>query len=403
MNQDGILNFKKNLDRLALIVLVGYLCNTFYAYAMSHIFKKGYPFDTFLCNPNYIFTDFFNHVRISADLNPYHNEGSNYFPFGVLIAYPFSFLMRKVSLFTFFTISLAIYGYWIRDLYLDYSKKVKDPFDIILPFIILFTLSYPFLFAVDRANFEIFIFFFLMFFLYNYKKHPYLSSLSLAAAIAMKLSPAVFIFLYLSEKKYKQAAITTGFTVLLTLLSILSFKGDIMTNIHGMFALQESYVKLYAVGNFGYEFSHSFFTFIKFVLYTIGAESLIGLALKFYVLIILGLFGGLVFLLLKKNFTFFGKLSLLTLAMISFPNVSADYRLIHVFLIIFMLLKENQLFISNKLYDYLIISLGLLLIPKSYHLVGEQLSLGMILNPLLLLFLMFMILKNELSLWKNRI
>ena len=66
-------------------------------------------------------------------------------------------------------------------------------------------LTYPFLFTMDRGNIEILLFISLLFFLYYFLQKKFvLSAIFLSIAIAMKAFPAVFLILYLPEKKYRE-------------------------------------------------------------------------------------------------------------------------------------------------------------------------------------------------------
>ena len=412
MEQENIRNFKKTLYRLALIVLIGFLSNVLYNYIFGNWYKRGYPYNTFVFNPDDIFGDFVNllpNVK-TWPLNPYFNEEgvwASYFPFSFIVAYIFHlidhYFIRNISILSFFAMFFLAYGYWIRDIYLDYSKKMQNSIELVIPFIVLFFLNYPLLFMLDRANFESFVFIFLMYFLYAYNKRPYLSALSLAAAISMKFFPAIFVCLYLSERKFKQAAATVFFAFGLTLLSLLCFKGDIVTNVSGMLMWQKKYFESFAVGNSGYPFSHSFFTFVKSIMYfnlpefNVSVQT-IRTILNEYILTVLACFTGIFFFILKDRVSFFGKFTLLTLASLAFPYVSTDYRLIHILLIVFLIFRENPKFASNKLYESFVFLLGLLLIPKSYKIKQELMNLGMIVNPMLLFVLMGIVIYNEIKL-----
>lgn len=103
------------------------------------------------------------------------------------------------------------------------SKLERNVFAISM----LFTV--PFLYQFERANLIFLVMTLTMLFLaWKDEKNPVLrelSYLSLAAAAGMKLYPAIFGFLLIREKKYKEAARLTGYGLALFVLPFICFDG----------------------------------------------------------------------------------------------------------------------------------------------------------------------------------
>ena len=86
-------------------------------------------------------------------------------------------------------------------------------------------------------------------------------------------------------------------------------------------------------------------------------------------------------LLIRKEVSYWQKVYILVAMLLLLPQVSYDYKLIHLFFPLLFFLKSSQ---SSK-YDYLYAMIfGLLMIPKDYFWLVSDVSIAVIINPLLL-------------------
>jgi hypothetical protein len=280
-------------------------------------------------------------------------------------------------------------------------------------------MSYPFLFTIDRANAELYTFLFLCGFAYFYNSFNHYKSLfaliCLSLAIAMKPFPAIFLVLLASEKKWKNILYVIIFAALITIFSLLCFQGSILENIQGLRRNQAMFVQDYVIGSGGWPYGVSLFGLIKviaaFVLKIskdIGIISSsdivrtffdwVSLLLRPYSVLSLIIVGLVSLYILTKEKIFWKKLALLVFVMNVIPPTSGDYRLLNLFIPLAFFINEPK---SSKFDLAYLILFGLLLIPKNYFIIPAMtdmgLSIGVIINPLLMLIFGFLIIKEGLS------
>ena len=137
------------------------------------------------------------------------------------------FLPSNVAFIVFTVIVLTFF------LYVNYSNLSSSIKEQSIKNVFVFSfLTYPFLFVVDRANIEAFVFIFLYLFISFYRKQrTIISIIFLSFAISMKLFPAVFLVLLLSDKKYKEAIYTVLLVMIISICGYLSYNGELIQNI----------------------------------------------------------------------------------------------------------------------------------------------------------------------------
>lgn len=366
----------KRISLLSFLVLLGFSFSILYHYIQGILLEKPYPANTFLFLPKYFLTDFRDVYVESMELNPYIGKHSAQFPFMVLLGKIFSFFPSYLSILIFYIIGIAILSYFAVK-YLRFGSGYASATSI---FIICF-LSYPFLISVDRGNFEFLLFIFLLVFLSLFEREKYLwSTLPLAMAIGMKLYPAIFLFLFVSEKKWKEFFLTCGLVFALSITSLLLFKGGIYLNI--MYLLQMS----------NFSDNHLFTEFTSILPGTkiqrgVSILSLIkifqgingSIPSKFWTdnfkiiyMMIATLIGvGVTLHVTLKQKYFWKKVAILVFLTLLLPPLSGDYKLIHIFLPLFFYVNTDQ----KSKWDYVYIFLfGLLLIPKDYYIFPQFVS-----------------------------
>jgi putative copper resistance protein D len=84
--------------------------------------------------------------------------------------------------------------------------RTENRIDYVRNVFVFAFLTYPFLFNIDRSNFECLLFVHQALFIYFYTRKKYLlSSIFLSFAVAMKAYPVIFLLLFIADKKFKEA------------------------------------------------------------------------------------------------------------------------------------------------------------------------------------------------------
>ena len=407
----------KKLNIITGIVLAGFIIAVVYHYILGNIFHLDYPYNTFLFNPKVRFSDFtINMYSIfrTNEFNPYNQNWAyvNYFPFGVWIQYLFTKIPLLLSFLIFMITSIVYYGIY------NY-KNIKSilptnyNFNIITSFFVISFLSYPFLIWFDRANFEILIFLFVSLFAYFFAKEKYLiSALILSIPIAIKGFPLIFLILFLKKLKFKEIFYCLSVVFLLTFLSFLLMKGDLLTNLICYSNQLKLYMDDYAIHNNGLGFGSSLFGIVKFIIFWLNGcfksfvinDYFFGFTSFVYVC------GSQIFDFINKALTIFNPISmLLSLAIfcyvffiekelwkqillivicsIIFMPVSGDYKLLHLLIPMWLFLNSQIKSKTDLIYTILF---GLILIPKNYlqfvdpNIPNSFFSISIVINPVIL-------------------
>lgn len=344
--------------------------------------------DSFLFNPSDRFMDYFNTLTVSQDVYSEVGIGRGYFPFTYVvlniikviftsshIGYFITFLLVSIILIIFYTILLE-----------------KDWKSILLVSILSF-LSYPMIFTFDRANIEYLVFGFLLLFFIAYKKERYkTAAVLLALPICMKLYPAVFILLFLNKKQIKAFFICVIVSMILMSSSYFLINGTIET-IPVAIENFRFFTNTYGKTESGVQFSHTLWSGLNYLSEVTSGKLINPSYMTAYTIIIV-----MVALVLACYIIFIEKedwkaITILTIMMITFPHVSFDYTLIHMYIpiLFFIITKE-----TNE-WEKIVFSvlLGLSIIPMNWLQTvihgNITLNLGLIIRPLVLLAIMVII------------
>lgn len=389
---------KENKTKLLVfILLAGFILSLVYHYIIGNYFHKGMPLNTFLFSTNDQFMDF---------VNVYISKLSVYFPFGNLIINIFC-LIKPMN----FSLLLFLLSSIIPIFYYFWKNLQGDSTITTITNTLVFSLfSFPILFLLDRANFESFVFIFLILFVYLYQKGKFnYAIIPLSFAIAMKLFPAVFIILLFSDKKYKHILWTVLLVIGLTVGSSLILYGSITQYFHQLVNNTDFYTNNYVIGDGGFDFGNSLFGLIKCAIYSLHLGAGIPFLLKPYSLLVLFLAGSISLYTIFIETQFWKQIALLVFMMNLLPHVSADYKLVYLFIPLFLFInskidnsqtefvsKKRFLDDDNKL-DYLyVILFGLLLIPKNYRLFSNLYD-GVYLDPILMISISYLIIRSGIS------
>jgi hypothetical protein len=379
------------IDLIGLIVIVGFAVAVFHCYVKGAYDGRGYPYNTFLFQPDDHFNDFNNALRCVDPSfggpawdpemrNPIWKLG---WPFINLVHYPFVPLGLRwgavVSQALFITGFLA----WVSR-YLKGSGAVVTVRNVM----VFSFLTYPFLFALDRTNLEIFVWLFLaIFFACHGTPRHRIGLVALAAAVAMKALPGVYLVLLWCDRRWKDSLVVGMLAIGLNLAAATVLPGGFSHNIdRWLFQTTDFYQKEMVVGNGGLMFGNSLWGAGKIVLG--GMRSLVNPAVANlqlpYLIACFAAFALVVLYVVRYESVWWKRVALLSFSMILLPFVSADYRLLHVFFPLFMFIDSGDRGRYAKFYAVLF---ALLLIPKGYvHLRPDrQVTIQVILNPLIMI------------------
>ena len=397
---------------VATIIVVGFVMAAFYHYFMGTYLGLGYPFNTFLFAPGDRFNDFYNNYRQitltgKGVFLPEHGL-SNYLFF---LPSLFSFHSQALAYVFYagtFLVYLLFYNY--RNFRKIRPADGRDVGTIRDTFIFTF-MTYPVLFVIDRGNQEMYIFIMLslsMFFYYR-EKHL-LSALLLGLAVHIKMYFAVFLLLYLADKKYREIRIVVYLFIILPFLASVTdgwlfpavqFSDSTFAFLKTAASSGNWYNTLYVLHDDGAAYCSSLYGAFKAILYFLfphiqgGSLPVYRLFRTYFPLSLF--FAGIValyILLLEK--VAWRRVTLATLSLILFPFVTADYRLIMLFIPLWMFINAKERSPHDALYAALF---GLLLIPKDFFIIRRSISVSVIINPLLITTFMIFLVREGFGAW----
>ena len=357
---------RRRLVLLASIVLIGTSAAVVFHYVMAYYLGRGYPYNTFLFLPSDHFNDWNNTYRYVLHFLEGRPAPFVYFPLAFLFVAGATLLPMSVGL------ALLSLGYvsglttllWRHALDALPSRQLKLQYAVILV-----VLSYPVLFTLDRGNLEMLVFLLVggvFYFVYR-RESAWGAGLCLAAAIAMKLYPATLIVLLLAERRLKAAAVaafgavalTAGATGALALLT-----GQTMQSVwHQAYAEKGTYQGIQVDAGAGMQHSHTLWGLLRAPsLLLHGAEQ--PWQHTAYVLAVVAIFALLATHAVFREGESWRKATLMVIAAITLPFVSADYTTPLIYFPLVMFLNSRRV----SRYDLVYVALfGVLLIPVDYR------------------------------------
>ncbi|MCX6008145.1 MAG: glycosyltransferase 87 family protein [Chloroflexi bacterium] len=393
---------EEKISLLVLIIVAGFSIAVAYHYVMGYYLSKPWPASTFLHIPGARFFDFDKVVRQSAALDPFGEDIGGFAgaPFAQFVGYLFSLIrpaLLRLPIFfgSFFVVFILMVKHHL------YSLKSKlTSYQLLAIFAIVF-LTYPVLFAVDRANFDLLVVLCLFLFAFTYERRKYkASTVFLALAIALKPYAAIFIIVYALDKKFKDGLLVIFNAVFLTVLSLSLFKDGLFAETQKYFHALFNTVDYLSVGN------QQAFTSDLYGLLTVGMKFIgdrLGTTIYLpahpearilYAIVAIIVFIYFVIYLWEKPKPLWKTIAVLTILIVLLPYNSADYRLTYLFVPMLMYMAINE----KTRNDLLIIILwGLLLVPKNYIALVSPQNIGMIINPLLLIGLLICVIPGAFS------
>jgi hypothetical protein len=233
----GLDGVTRKLDLLLAITLCGFVFNAAYYYWRGVYLGQKWPYNSPFYDPTDHFNDFFNVVRYCRDL-PKAARESLYLPAANVYAHFFDFQSRRMS-YAFFLLAPTLCLAWCAIRSMNGLPALRK-----LTYVVgIFFISYPFLTAVDRGNFELHLFIFVALFIFFYRQSSSwakgLAAFFLAVAIAFKAYPVLFAVLYFKDRRYRELALAGMLTVVITLLATVP-EGGIVNAFGGFFGMWPS-------------------------------------------------------------------------------------------------------------------------------------------------------------------
>lgn len=358
------------------VVILGLVIAALY----HQLFGHSFPSNTFLYDPNERYEDFHHINDFVRAGNPYGSDLCVYFPFAYVPLYALRPLGREASLWTFILASSAAMFAWM------YSRlRALGPARAALASAGIVFLSYPYLFWADRANLESLVFVALAAFFTLLDRRPRWAALALGAAAAIKLYPAVFGVLYLRKRDLRSAALAAVSALVLSVVPAALYPGGLRISIALLLKYLLNFKHYYILKSAGLHYSHSYYSWMKLVAwFGLGwrwsPDDLQPLQ-RYYTLGSLVLFALVVVYVLRIDAVRWRQVALLTFVTLLLPQVSFDYKLIHLFFPLALFLERNDPAPTDRRNAELF---GLLLIPKAYGVVHGTVTGSVLLTPVLM-------------------
>ena len=267
----------------------------------------------------------------------------NYFPFtyafmGILEF--FSSGKHEAIYFIVAEICALIYIEFCRR-FLKNEMSSKAMYINILIFLFM---QFPMLFAFQRGNIEIIILVFCMLFYVLYEKEKYnLAAIVLSFAVCMKLYPALLAMLFISRKKYKSFLLCAVSSLIITVLSYFQVQKILVGFTHYLSGFT-NFIDIYGKVS-GMQYNHSILFGIYYVIYKTSNLNLLDIfsnsIMTAYTIGIICIAIPLILYITFKKMEEWKKVTLFTLMMVSFPQISFDYTLI-------LLIIPIMIFVSDK-------------------------------------------------------
>ncbi|MBQ2645507.1 DUF2029 domain-containing protein [bacterium] len=380
----------KKLIYISLIILFGFTVSIIYCCYQGLYLNRGYPFNTILFVSKARFSDFINLYNLYYDFS---KMPLTFLPLSFAVIKPLTLLKPYTALSFWFYSSIVLYFVYIYKNTIFTFKNINTKFIHIKSFLntLLFILAYPFLFCMDRGNYEITLLFVLLLFLWLYRKEKYLlSAIVLSFAINVKFYPFLFLVLFLSDRKYKEFFYCILLTIFPALASLGLYTGDYFYNLCHFGQNDNGYTLSVVVKNAGFEYNSTLYGFLKYFLCLLNDIISPELLKNIYTYL------GSIFILFTTLYTIFvekslwKKVTLIVIMRTLFVFVSAYYSLV-LFIIPMWLFIKDKTHSKNDL--FYAVCFGMLMIPYNYLLIyheslGRKVAadIGVLIFPIIILF-----------------
>lgn len=347
-------------------------------------FGESWPQGSFLHTPVARFSDFYDLVEAGDGFRSYSGGRGNYLPTSYVLVRAFGVLPEPLGLLAMVALCGAAGGFLIQ-------RLARVPFRSWqwATLFLVFAASYPLVFAIDRGNVELVLFAFVGLAVYAVQRRHYrAAALWLSIATAMKGYPIIFVILLVRRRQYRWAALAVGGAALQVVAGLYLFSGGWSANLEGFRAGLEHYHEAYVVGQAGLPYSTTLFGAARgLVAFRFGWPDAQRFAFDNHDTFTL--LGAVVLVVLIAGVWHARELwkqaFLLSAAVILLPLVSADYKLLYLFIPLWLLLGEQR---HDRVTIAYAVLFALAIAPKPFGFLNQLgISTSVVLNPLLLLII----------------
>lgn len=397
---------------ISSIILVGFVMGVFYHYILGYYLHQPHPFNTFLANPLQYFCDFRELLANISDFAPYKvpTPWINYLPLSYILLFPFTLIANKLLAYlTFLSGFMAFFIYAnIKSFYSQNLSKLQNFQSI---FIISF-LSYPILYLIDRGNFDMFLLVIFALFVYTFKQEKYLLSAFLLAILnAIKPFWIPFLILFFTRKRPKEIIFNLILTFIFVVGGFMLLKGNFFNQISVLATTLTGFKKAYLYevnGFYNLNYGCSLFSALNFIFCHFLGHVQPALFDRIYNIFSVIMTSLILFFVCKEK-SYWKQITLLTVNMLLLPFTTTYYKLAFLFIPMWLFFNVKEKSKFDFLYTILF---GLMLVPKNIIIVNMNamrhvliasgfngwflFSLGIILNPIIMLLLTGLVIFEQL-------
>lgn len=355
----------KKITLLTTIILVGFVFGVTYHFALGFYAGAKPPFNSFVYPSYKAFCDFIEVLPFIKDFNPYKivTPWIAYFPLAYIILFPFT-LIKNVFLAYFLFISIFLAFFIPVNIKMFACKSFSKLQNFQNIFILTF-ISYPFLYAIDKGNLDLFLFILLALAIYTFQKEKYfISAVLFAFENAMKPFPILFLLLFLYKKRYKEfflSVLLSGFLILGGFMALNgNFFDKILIFIQDIGLMKGLY---YNYDNFGLTFTSSLFFPLEWLFCKVGEVPLLSTIKFMYYYNVFYKFAiiAVVYFAWREK-VFWKQITLFTTSMLLLPYLIYDHKLIFLFIPLWLFVNTKEKSKFDLAYTILF---ALMFIPKN--------------------------------------
>lgn len=395
------------------VIIFGFFLAILYHHILELKFGYHFPWNTYLFRPEYRFSDWTDTLNAAKTLNPYFDYNieraiPTYFPFTYLLLSWLPILTDPESLYVFFAITILLYtaGFilYAQKIAFTYKSNNFEFIQLFLSMFLFMLFSYPFQFAVDRGNLDLWIHPLCLIYLALYKsKSHFIGSFALGIAIAFKGYPAAFCLLSMKKKYWKKGLLPFIIALFLSLIALHSLGSGFNQNLFGLKQVLQIFKQKYLIGNGSMHYFTDPYNMIKLIPYTFPnllEKFEVSSFLSKYIYFSFICASALSLFSLFSHTDYWKKLTAICCLILLFPSASNDYKLLCL-IPPFLEYMSHPYRNSSKIFHGLIRgSFLFLFIPKHYYYFFNSYSISGYLSPLALLFLAISTLSSKKD-WKS--
>ena len=381
---------------VVLLFSAVFIASVTFTYIRSAYFGLGYPYNTFLLDPAYRFSDFFDMLRITQGLNPYQDSSrSVYPPVANLFMYGWTLLPEGSNLAAFIGVAWGGFALLIGIAFKSLPSAVRWQV-----FFALFVGSYPVLFCLDRGNSELYVALLVGVFLLHYRAQGGPARMAavggLVFAISLKIVPVVFCFLYFKDRRWRELASVLLGVLAVNLLSLFAFQAGAHLNAAEFLGMLGTAQQQASEDPLLAAFSASLFDGLRVLGWFFGESDFVSFVDDYYFSAAVFVLGAVVIRLLFGRFVVWETAVCLACLGCLLPTISNDYKLCVLLAAVLLLLADHAG--TSRRYRMLVLALvAFICAPKNWMIVMPgrirgDIGLGSILTPLAILTVLGVIL-----------